>query len=98
MAVRPSGVKETAVMRSGTSVQYATTLSGMDQRRSLQSSEPARKKRSSRGWKEMEVTKSECWKEQRHSERETCQRRTVLSMEEESRKLFYERQRGSPET
>lgn len=37
----------------------------------------------------MAVTKSMCWKQQRHSLLEMCHSRTVLSMEEESRKKFY---------
>lgn len=38
------------------------------------------------GWKAIAVTKSMCWKQQRHSRRDMCQRRTVLSMDDDSRK------------
>ena len=38
------------------------------------------------GWKAIAVTKSMCWKQQRHSFREMCQSRTVLSIDEERTK------------
>src|SRR5690242_8484048 len=53
-----------------------------------ESRDPARKKRSSVGWKAIEVTKSLCLKVHRHSCLLICQRRTVLSMDDERRKLF----------
>lgn len=40
------------------------------------------------------MTKSRCWNAHRHSDRETCHRRTVLSIEDERRKLFYAARRG----
>ena len=49
---------------------------------------PFQTDRSSLGWNAIEVTKSRCWNAHRHSDRETCQRRTVLSIEDERRKLF----------
>lgn len=87
-AVLPSGVNVTAVTMSGTLVQYATLLSGMLHNRSFESREPAKKKRSSRGWNCIDVTKSLCLKQHRHSVRLTCQSLTVLSMDDERRKLF----------
>lgn len=37
----------------------------------------------------MAVTKSMCWKQQRHSLLDMCHNLTVLSMEDESRKKFW---------
>src|SRR5688572_11584268 len=88
MAIFPSGVKATAVMNSPADASNATDLSGMLQSLSCASREPARKKRSSVGWKAIDVTRSLCLKVQRHSFLLVCQSRTVLSMEEERRKLF----------
>ena len=50
------------------------------------------------GWKAMAVTKSMCWKQHRHSLLEMCHRRTVLSIDEESRKKFYRTQERERET
>lgn len=61
-------------------------MSGVPPRRSEQ--KPFQTDRSSLGWNAIEVTKSRCWKAHRHSDRETCHRRTVLSIEDERRKLF----------
>jgi hypothetical protein len=41
------------------------------------------------GWKTIDVTKSICWKVQRHSLRDTCHSRTVLSMEDDKIKWFW---------
>lgn len=38
------------------------------------------------GWKAMAVTKSICWKQQRHSRLDMCHKRTVLSMDDDNRK------------
>src|SRR3954447_18110680 len=85
----PSGVNATAVIISGTAVTKATLLSGILHKRNFVSSDPARKNRSSRGWNCIEVTKSLCWKQQRHSGRDMCHSRTVLSIDEDRRKLFW---------
>ena len=69
-----------------TSFHRVTFFSGMFHSRNLPSSDPERKNWSFFGWKASAVTKSMCWKQQRHSRREMCQRRTVLSIEEVSRK------------
>jgi len=58
----------------------------MFQRRSLQSSDPLRKYLSLRGWKAMAVTKSSWRKHARHWDRDMCHSRTVLSIDEDSRK------------
>ena len=50
IAYWPSGVKATDVIIAGTDTTNATLLSGILQSRSLVSRDPARKKRSSRGW------------------------------------------------
>lgn len=41
------------------------------------------------GWNAMAVTKSMCWKQHRHSRLDMCHNRTVLSMDEDSRKKFW---------
>ena len=41
------------------------------------------------GWNTIDVTKSICWKVQRHSLRDTCHSRTVLSMEDDKIKWFW---------
>lgn len=86
--------KFAAVMRlhpsDPTSFQSATFFSGMFHKRILQSSEPLRKYLSLRGWNAMAVTKSSWRKHARHSDRDTCHRRTVLSIDDESRKTFLE--------
>jgi hypothetical protein len=88
MHVFPSGVKATDVIMSGTEAENATVLSGILQSRNFASREPARKNRSSVGWNCMEGTKSECLNVHRFSSRLTCHKRTVLSMDEDSKKLF----------
>ena len=52
---------------SDTSFQRATFLSGIFQSRNFPSRLPERKYWSWRGWKQMAVTKSMCWKQHKHS-------------------------------
>jgi hypothetical protein len=73
-----------------TSFQRATFLSGMFHKRNLPSNEPLRKYLSSLGWKAIAVTKSTCWKQHKHSLRDMCHNLTVLSIDEERRKKFFD--------
>src|SRR3954462_3772737 len=88
MAVFPQGENATAVIRSGSWFQKATVLSGILHSLSTESNDPAKKNRSSVGWKAIEVTKSLCLNVHRHSCLLTCHSRTVLSIEEDNKKLF----------
>ncbi len=76
----------TSLESPSTSFHKVTFFSGMFHRRSLPSREALRKNWSFLGWKARAVTKSMCWKQQRHSRRVMCHRRTVLSIEELRRK------------
>ena len=63
-----------------TSFHNATFLSGIFHNLNFPSKLPDKKNWSFLGWKQIAVTKSICWKQQRHSRLEICHNRTVLSM------------------
>ena len=66
----------------------------MDHTRTFLSKHAERKQRSSAGWKWTPVTKSGWWKTDRGEERDICHRRTVRSMDAESRKWLGDQARS----